>query len=167
LLYHFTKGGVIYMANGERGRPTIYSELKAEAICEAIRQGNYIETAAALVGIDKRTIFNWRSRGEKGEEPFNSFFSRVESAMAEAEANAVQNIIEAGRESWQANAWYLERRNAAQWGRKDRLMAEVNSQHTERTEAVIEHQIASDPETVELLKQLYKRQQVTANAHQD
>ena len=42
------------------GRPTkLTSELQSR-IVQAIQAGNYIETAAAYVGISKNTLFLWR-----------------------------------------------------------------------------------------------------------
>jgi hypothetical protein len=69
-------------------------------------------------------------------------------------------ILKAGKyDDWKANAWYLERKYPERWGRKERIDAHVTSEHTERKEMLIEHQIETDPQTVELVRQLWRRQQ--------
>jgi hypothetical protein len=45
----------------------------------------------------------------------------VEKAKAKAEMNSVELIRKAAEKNWQAAAWYLERRNYQEWGRKDKV----------------------------------------------
>lgn len=42
----------------------------------------------------------------------------IEKAKAAAECRAVALIAKAGHETWQANAWFLERTNFEKWGRR-------------------------------------------------
>ncbi len=126
------------MAN-ERGRPLkITSEIQAK-IVDAIKAGNYIETAAAYAGIHKSTLYDWLKRGErekqrvagtkkkiaKKEEAFVIFSDAVEKALADAEVRDVMLIAKAAQVDWKAAAWRLERKFPDKWGRKDRVDAEV------------------------------------------
>jgi transposase len=89
-------------------------------IVEAIEKGNYANTACWLAGISDVTYYHWKQRGERGEEPYASFLKAVKEAEAKAEADALKIITEAARNSWQAAAWYLERKKPDKWGRKER-----------------------------------------------
>ena len=126
----------------EFGRPTKINEERAEKIIRAIRAGNYIETAAALAGINKSTLYAWLKRGaaemerlesdpkakpKKSELPFLDFSNAVDMALAEAENRDIEAINAATKEDWRAAAGRLERKFPDRWGRKDRLQAEVEN----------------------------------------
>lgn len=69
------------------GRPTEITDELIEKICNALKLGAYVETAAALSGIEKKTFYNWVKRGAR--EPgtiFEKFLHAVEEAQAQAEA---------------------------------------------------------------------------------
>jgi len=90
-------------------------------LVEAVEKGNYVCTACDLVGISTPTYYDWKMRGDKGEEPFSSFLSAIKEAEAKAEDNALQVIQGANKDSWQSAAWYLERRKPDRWGKKERI----------------------------------------------
>lgn len=48
------------------------------------------------------------------------FFEAVKTAEAQAVARSVATIQAASRKSWQAAAWWLERKHPDEWGRKER-----------------------------------------------
>lgn len=104
-------------------------------ILDAIRMGNYLETAAAYANIARSTFYNWIKRGEKeiqrvnqnprckikkSEKPFVDFKHKVDQALAEAEMRDVQIILRAASDDWRAAAWRLERRYPDKWSKKDR-----------------------------------------------
>lgn len=121
-------------------RPTKLTPELQEKICQAIRAGNYIETAAAYAGISKVTLHEWMRRGRretervekaegrakvrKKEAPFVGFLNSVEKALAEAEVRDVFIIGKAAEENWQAAAWRLERKFPDRWGRRERWRPE-------------------------------------------
>ena len=126
----------------EFGRPTKISEERAGKIIRAVRAGNYIETAAALAGINKSTLYAWMKRGaaemdrlesdpkakpKKSELPFLDFSNAINIALAEAENRDIEAINAAIHDDWRAAAWRLERKFPDRWGRKDRLQAEVEN----------------------------------------
>ena len=91
-----------------------------EKIVNAIADGNYLETAAALGGVTYTTLWNWMKKGESASSGiYLEFFEAVKRAEAEAESLRVSRIDKAGMEgNWQADAWYLERRYPDRWGRR-------------------------------------------------
>lgn len=136
------RGATAKPAAYEFGRPTKINEERAGKIIRAIRAGNYIETAAALAGINKSTLYAWLKRGaaemdrlqndpkakpKKSELPFLDFSNAVDIALAEAENRDVEAINAAVMDDWRAAAWRLERKFPDRWGRKDRLQAEVEN----------------------------------------
>lgn len=156
-------------------RPTKLTPEIQVKIVESLKLGNYIETAAALAGINKTTIYEWLKRGarelervdnnpnariKREEEPFVRFSNAVKKAQAEAEQRDLLVIAKASQNDWKASAWRLERKYPHRWGRKDRMdfEAKVTQETVNREEMVIEQRLFSDPESVDLLKQLYRRQ---------
>lgn len=101
------------------GRPTkLTPELQASVV-EAIRAGNYVETAAAFAGIDKTTLYDWLRQGATaGSGPYHEFSHAVKAAQAAAEVRDVMLIGKAAATQWQAAAWRLERKFPDRWGRK-------------------------------------------------
>lgn len=90
-----------------------------QSICGHLETGHYVESACALAGISRQTFYRWMKRGRDiGDKPYDVFYEAVEKATAKAEDRALKFIIVASRDNWQANAWYLERRHPARWGRK-------------------------------------------------
>ena len=89
-----------------------------------IRDGNYVETAAAIAGIAKNTFYDWVRQGarladrlDKGEKLWQKemrlvdFSYAVKKATAESEASDLAKINKAASDgAWQAAAWRLERR---------------------------------------------------------
>jgi hypothetical protein len=102
------------------GRPPIEltPELQ-ETVIGALKAGNYIETAAALVGVHHDTLREWVKKGRRGDPRYEEFAHAVAQAIASAEARDLAVIGRAANEHWQAAAWRLERRFNDRWGRKN------------------------------------------------
>lgn len=137
-----------------RGRKTKLTPELQNKICDAIRMGNYIETAAAYAGVNKTTLYDWLKRGarererveknpsakiKKSEAPFVEFSNAVEKALADAEVRDVLIIANAAKENWQAAAWRLERKFPERWGRKDKVQADVNHSGNMQVKQTHEH----------------------------
>lgn len=90
--------------------------IRAEFI-EQVRIGNYIECAAAFVGLPKRTLYDWLMKGRRSPtvEPWGSFAREVLKAQAESESRDVLVILLASKRDWKAAAWRLERKNPKRW----------------------------------------------------
>ncbi len=156
------------------GRPTKWNEETQAKIVQAIRAGNYIETASAFAGINKSTLYAWLKRGErekqrvaknprnrirKSEQHFVTFSNAVEKALAEAEVRDVAIIGKAAEEQWQAAAWRLERKFPDRWGRRKLELEHTGGMEIRYDESIrrIERQLEDDPESRELLKDFLRR----------
>jgi len=107
------------------GRHTKLTPETHNKIIQALKAGNYLETAAQYANIDQATVHRWLNRGADETEPdprYREFREAVQNARAEAEARNVALIQKAANEgTWQAAAWFLERTAHSRWGRKASL----------------------------------------------
>lgn len=144
------------------GRLTKLTDEVQGKIVNAIRAGNYIETAAAYAGVNKTSIYEWLKRGAreqervertprarllKGEEKFVAFSNAVQKALADAEVRDVAIIGKAAESEWTAAAWRLERKFPGRWGRKDRNAVEISGKvevQGHAAERIINDRDASD-----------------------
>ena len=100
-------------------RPTKLTPETQAKIIKALDAGNYFETACGYAGIDKSTAYKWMQRGQQEKSGiYFDFFNAVEKATADAETSMVAIIKLASRDTWQAAAWWLERRAPDRWGRQ-------------------------------------------------
>jgi hypothetical protein len=113
------------------GRPSKLTPALQAKLCDAIRSGNFLETAASFAGIDKSTLHRWLKRGDRERRgACHDFAAAVDKAVADSQALAVARIAKAANDgNWQASAWLLERRFPENWGRRDRheIKADINS----------------------------------------
>lgn len=78
------------------GRPSECSREIIKKIRQAILTGAYVETAAAFVGVSKKTLYSWMSRGNKEPDSiFGEFLNAVDQAFAEYELRELNNIDKA------------------------------------------------------------------------
>lgn len=114
-------------------RPTKLDDLVSKRIVNAIAKGLPRDTAAKLAGIAPSTLYLWLRKGDAGEEPFSEFSDALKRAEAEGEAELVAIIREAGKTSWTACAWLLERRRPARWAlRRERSEKAVSKEEADR-----------------------------------
>lgn len=93
-------------------------------IIQAIKQGNYQKTAAALAGIDESTYYRWVERGKEAKSgKYCEFYKSIKKAEEFAKAYYLQQIREAAesKKHWQAAAWYLERKFPDEFGRRQSI----------------------------------------------
>ena len=90
------------------GRPTKYTEQTVGKLLEALRGGNTRRASCAVAGIDQSTLANWLKE-------YSDFSQAIEKAEGEAEAKMVSVIKLASDTTWQAAAWWLERKHKAEW----------------------------------------------------
>jgi len=99
-----------------RGRPSKLTPELTQQFCDALRRCWHIETAADMTGISRRSVYSWIKKGkQEGEGVHRDFLHAVKKALAETAAQCVGEIQAAGKSSWQANAWLLERRYPELW----------------------------------------------------
>jgi hypothetical protein len=87
---------------------------------EALGKGYSFSIAAAHAGIHRETLRRWLTWGAEGKSPeFTDFLHRCESARATFEATRVDIVKKAGDDGeWTAAAWWLERFEPEQYGKR-------------------------------------------------
>ena len=104
------------------GRPTKLSPEVQDRIIQALKAGNYVETAAEYAGIGKTTFYRWMAQGDQESRGiYREFRDAVMRARAEAEARNVAIIQKAAPDDWRAAAWWLERAFPDRWGPRQKL----------------------------------------------
>jgi hypothetical protein len=103
------------------GRPSKLTTERRDLFVSAIKEGNYVEVAAAVAGIHTSTVYNWMARGREAKTgEFREFFDAVKEAEAFAERTAVGQVRRAGAidtRNWAAAMTFLERRFRDRWAR--------------------------------------------------
>ena len=105
------------------GRKTKLTPEVQQRIVQAIRGGNYRDTAAAYGGVEEATLYNWMKWGEeRGEGIYFDFFRAVKEAESHAELEMVAQVRLASRDAknWAASMTWLERKFPQKWGRHER-----------------------------------------------
>lgn len=101
------------------GRPTKLTPDRQKEICDRVRNGVAGEVAAVASGVNRSTFYMWKQKGERGDKPYCDFLDEVKKAEAEAEERAVKIIVKAALDgTWQASAWFLERKHADRWAKQ-------------------------------------------------
>lgn len=106
-------------------------------ICNDIKAGVPIKHAAIAHGISKSTFYDWYGKGEQAKSgKFKKFYDKVEEAKSVAVTLRARRIYKAGETSWQADAWWLERVDPDNFGKKDfhdvRMEADVKTDLLEK-----------------------------------
>jgi transposase len=112
-------------------RPSKYTPEAVSRILQALEVGTPYKHAAAFGGISEDTFSRWLKRHA-------DFAESVKAAESRAMVGRLVRIRQAETESWQAAAWWLERRYPTEFGRKtvsrievddSRQMEEIASQY--------------------------------------
>ena len=111
---------------------TKFNNETCHKIIQALEAGNYRKTAAALAGVSESTFYSWIDKAKQRKTgKYVEFLESVKKAEEKAKAYHLQQIRKASENgSWQASAWYLERKHPNEWGRKQQvdMKAEVKSE---------------------------------------
>lgn len=144
-----------------KGEPPVwgkYNRARHDTIVQAIRAGNSKANAFRLAGISVDTGTEWLKFGRERAEEYPYYaelYEDVEQALAEYEASRVSLVTTAADTgTWQAAAWWLERRNPDEWGRHDRVKHEVNNRPTVQLNQVILQDANARELSRNLLRQL-------------
>jgi transposase len=124
------------MARHVAGTTPLLTESLITDLSDVIRQGAYVETAAALCGISKDTFYRWLRQAEKVDAPDSilKLSYAIKKAMAEAELRDLTVIDGAAQNGqWQAAAWRLERKFPHRWGRQAKIQVEYSDSETKST----------------------------------
>ncbi len=100
-------------------RATKLNEALQDQICDDIRLGDTYVNAATRAGISERVLHLWREKGRKAQTgQYFQFLQAVRKAEAEALRTAALHVRNAMSNQWQAAAWFLERRDPANYSRR-------------------------------------------------
>ena len=102
-------------------RRTKLTERTKDDIVKALKAGNSRRDSALYAGIAEATFYSWMARGREGEPIYAEFLEAVEKAEAQSVVRNVAIIQRAAEETWQAAAWWLERKRPDDWGRRQRM----------------------------------------------
>jgi len=103
----------------EVGRPTKRTPEREQRLLDALRAGNTRKAACSYAGVAQDAFNRWLLR-------FADFADAIQKAEADAEVRHVANIARVAQEgTWQASAWWLERRRPDDYGRRERLDLDV------------------------------------------
>ena len=83
------------------------------AALEALRHGNTRRAAAGAAGVNATTLYRWME-----DATFRNAVEAAEHAAERMYLAAVENAI---GDSWQAAAWWLERRKNDDYARRDKV----------------------------------------------
>lgn len=119
-------------AKRKGARPKLLDPDRQKNLIAAIRAGATHEAAAAHAGIGSTTFYRWMDRGRTEDErilngekplpeeaPYREIWESVQKAQADAEIRniaVIQNAASTG--TWQAAAWWLERRMPSKYARR-------------------------------------------------
>ena len=102
------------------GRGSLRSPERVEALLRSLRLGSTRRAACRVADLSDDTLARWIRR-----DP--DFADAVARAEADAEQRFVGQIAAAaGSGSWEAAAWWLERRRPESYGRQVRIDAELD-----------------------------------------
>ena len=90
-------------------RPTKYTDEAVKGICDALRAGNTRRDSCHSVGISEDTFAGWL----KSKSVFSDSIQKAEADAAVHNLSIVQKAAHDG--TWQAAAWWLERRRKADY----------------------------------------------------
>ena len=129
---------------GKKRRSGRHPKLDAaihKVIVDSIAAGVPRKYAAQRAGIDESTLRLWCSKGHKGgrgSEIYIALLAAIKRAEADAVARNVALVQQAASKSWQAAAWWLERRYHAEFGRKDKTILQTGRKGPDLGEEVRE-----------------------------
>ena len=95
-------------------RPTKRTPEREARLYEALRAGNTRRASCSYAGISESTLATWLER-------FDDFRDAVEKAEADAEIRNVAIIQRAATDTWQAAAWWLERRRPGDYRQRNEV----------------------------------------------
>ena len=91
-----------------------------DEICNDIKAGVPIKHAVISHGISETTYYRWYDKGKEAKSgKFRNFYDKIQEAKSVAVTLRARRVYKAGETSWQADAWWLERVDPENFGRKD------------------------------------------------
>ena len=111
------------------GKPKLTEELVKRAV-ELKSHGMSNQDICTACGISETAFYRWQEQGGKTDLQ-RALVEGLKKAEAGYKDALLQGILERGKEKeWQALAWLLERKYPTEFGRVDRLQAELKAETT-------------------------------------
>jgi hypothetical protein len=114
----------------KRGRLTIVDAALQKHICDVLAEGCDQKTACSICGVGERTFHSWKERGQKGEEPYGTFFDAVSRARNRHKPRLLTLVIDGAQgklprhADWRAASWLLEKGWPLEFGKELRAPTE-------------------------------------------
>lgn len=99
-----------------------------ETILSAIGEGLSQREASILAGISEDTLSLWKKDSD--------FSEQIRQKQIECKLAHIRNIKKASEKSWQASAWWLERKYKDEFSLKTKMDVEVNEGLKQLTEQI-------------------------------
>lgn len=108
---------------------------KIEALIESLQAGHYMERACRMSGVSQSSVYRWLSEAERirnlhpdetdlspTEQQYLTLSDAILKAKDKAAHRAMVSIQKAAQKgTWQAAAWYLERTDPNNYGRRTQI----------------------------------------------
>ena len=147
----------------KRGR-----EYEPDDSLDRMKKGELVKRARGqgITGAAKLTKTQLIDKLEESERIYQDFYFELQRAEARAMKKHIKNIVRAGTEDWKASAWYLERRDPDNWGRRDRVHLDnqhsgtIETKETQETKIEIIQKLENDPELQQHYLAILEREQI-------
>ena len=109
-------------------------------ICEGLKRGHYLKTAAPLAGVSARSAQSWLARGRKeeisllmgkaadnAEAIYVKFLHATEEATSHAVDRALQTLESEISKNARAAQWYLSHRFSGSWSGNEELEERIEA----------------------------------------
>ena len=103
-------------------RPRKHSPEREQAIIAALRIGNTRVAACRSAEISHDTLARWLAADA-------AFSAAVQKAEADAEQRFLAQVAKAAQTTWQAAAWWLERRRHEDYAQRSKVEMSVDLKH--------------------------------------
>ena len=112
------------------GRKSKLTEELTQVVCENIELGLSYNLTSQAAGITFQTFNDWMKAGAAGKDKrFCDFYDKVRASEATCARKCLERIrVAAERGSIAGDMWLLERRYAADYGRKDHVNMQAQTE---------------------------------------
>jgi len=139
------------MGRRARGPIGLYTPARHKKIVRSVRKGLPLGVSGQLAGLGKDTLHEWIAKGRYEPEKYPQYvklLSDIEKARAVRESEHVAKIekvaLSEDPKTWTAAAWFLERTNPDDWGRKDRMQVQHETPLVQVNQVVLNDQGARE-----------------------
>jgi len=107
---------------------TKLTDERANRLIGLLREGHFVNTACAAVGINEKTFRTWCRQGEEGDERWAEFAVKAREAQSHFEVALLNAITAAVPDDWKAASWILQHRHPTRWGDHKAASAKLDAE---------------------------------------